>query len=88
MGWKFETTSRYEKDFRKLDQLVKERTYKCLEYLSGRDDPRPCGKHKYGDLDCWYSYEIGRDYRVLYDIKFEERTILLARIGLHKIYDI
>lgn len=86
-SWKMVPGSRFEREYRKLDSQIKERVTSALTYLKLKTDPRTCGDHKIGDLNCLYTYEIGRRFRILYEIRFEQKIILLERVGLHKIYD-
>jgi len=37
-------------------------------------------------LFSFYSYEIGRKIRILYRVRFKDKTIVFLDVGTHKIY--
>jgi len=50
------------------------------------DDPRRLGYRKIGKWKGVYSNEIGRKIRILYRVRFKDKTIVLLDVGTHKIY--
>jgi len=69
-----------------LSPEIKERVNSALEELSNREDPRTLGEAKYGKWKGAYSYDIGRQYRILYAVDFNNRSLILLTVGSHKIY--
>jgi addiction module RelE/StbE family toxin len=86
LPWNLETTNAFRRNYKKLSSEIKERAYNALESLSNVEDPRALGELKYGKWKGAYSYEIGRQYRILYAVDFNTRSIILLNIGSHKIY--
>ena len=73
-------------NYKKLSSEIKNRTNNALEVLSNAEDPRTLGEAKYGKWKGAYSYDIGRQYRILYAVGFKTRSVILLNVGTHKIY--
>ena len=50
------------------------------------EDPRKLGYRKVGKWKGAYSYEIGKKIRILYRVRFKDKTIVFLDVGTHKIY--
>ncbi|MGC1927637.1 MAG: type II toxin-antitoxin system RelE/ParE family toxin [Candidatus Nitrosopolaris sp.] len=85
--WSLHPTKKYTRDYKQLSPELKERVKHALTELAVKADPRNLGIHKYANWDCVYSYEIGDQYRVLYDLDKTNTEIVLIRVGTHKVYD-
>jgi mRNA-degrading endonuclease RelE of RelBE toxin-antitoxin system len=57
-----------------------------LRDLLSADDPRRLGLRKVGKWEGVYSYEVGRQFRILYNVRFEERIVELLDVGTHGVY--
>ena len=57
-----------------------------MRELLNADDPRRLGLRKVGKWQGIYSYEIGRQFRILYDVRFEEGIVELLDVGTHIVY--
>ena len=62
------------------------RVDEAMEQLLDSDDPRRLGLRKVARWEGAYSYEIVRQFRVLYSIKLEARTIIFLDVGTHGVY--
>ncbi|MGB9659601.1 MAG: type II toxin-antitoxin system mRNA interferase toxin, RelE/StbE family [Nitrososphaerales archaeon] len=62
------------------------RVDEAIIQLIGSEDPRKLGYRKIGKWKGVYSYEIGRKIRILYRVRFKDRTIIFLDVGTHKIY--
>ncbi|MEX0657180.1 MAG: type II toxin-antitoxin system RelE family toxin [Nitrosopumilaceae archaeon] len=80
--WKFEYSVTFVKQYRKLDHAIQNRVKTALAELSALDDPRLVGVFKQSMKV--FAYEFGRDYRLLYAVRFEDKVIELIRVGDHK----
>jgi mRNA-degrading endonuclease RelE of RelBE toxin-antitoxin system len=58
----------------------------ALAELLESDDPRTLGLRKVGKWKGIYSYEVGRQFRILYDVRPEERIVELLDVGTHGVY--
>lgn len=56
-----------------------------LELLSA-DDPTKLGLRKVGKWKGVYSFEIGRQFRLLYAINFEDRVVQFLDVGTDVVY--
>lgn len=63
---------------RRVDEAV-------LQLLESAD-PVKLGLRKVGKWKGVYSYEIGRQFTILYRVKFEDKTIELLDAGTHGVY--
>jgi addiction module RelE/StbE family toxin len=85
--WNVSYSTRYERDYKTLADQIQNRVDEALIQLSEADNPRKLGRHKYADWDCVYSYDIGRKYRILYEVYSNDQVIFLVRVGSHAVYD-
>ena len=66
-----------EKQLRRLPRQVLGRVFVAVKGLA--DNPRPSGCKKLRGHDCAYRLHIG-DYRVIYDVDDNSRTVVVWRI--------
>ena len=65
MSWQIETTSRFDKEFKKLDRYTQKLIHGWItKNIDNTDDPRRHGKPLTGDLSGLWRYRIG-DYRLI-----------------------
>jgi mRNA-degrading endonuclease RelE of RelBE toxin-antitoxin system len=57
-----------------------------MAQLLESEDPAKLGLRKVGRWKGVYSFEIGRQFRLLYAIRFEDHTSLFLDIGTHGVY--
>jgi len=76
----------FKRNYKKLGPELKEHVNNALTELSNAEDPRTLGEAKYGKWKGAYSYDIGRQYRILYAVDFKTRSVILLNVGTHKIY--
>lgn len=50
------------------------------------EDPARLGLRKVGPWEGVYSYELGRQFRILHAVRFEARTIVFLDVGTHGVY--
>ncbi|MBS9783327.1 MAG: type II toxin-antitoxin system RelE/ParE family toxin [Pasteurella sp.] len=85
MSFSIETTSQFDKDFKKLDRhtqlLIKSWIIKHQDTLS--DNPRVLGKALKGNLKDFWRYRVG-NYRLLAKIQNDELILLLIKVGHRK----
>ena len=65
---------------------VRKRVDQAILQLLSSDDPTELGLRKVGRWKGVYSYEIGKQFRLLYVVSFEERVIELLDVGTHSVY--
>ena len=81
MSYAVRTTSRFDKEFRKLDRFTQMMIKSWIEKnLIDCDNPRAHGKSLTADLRGQWRYRIG-DYRLLCDIQEEHLVILALAVG-------
>lgn len=88
MTWTIEYTKTAKQTLSKLDRVTARR---IVDYLDNRialqKDPRVLGKPLTGILSGYWRYRIG-DYRIICEIKNEQITVLVLRIGHRRqVYD-
>lgn len=81
MSWKVETTSRFDKEFKKLDRYT-QRIIKgwIVKNLVGTDNPRAKGKGLTANRSGQWRYRIG-DYRLICQIQDDTLVILALSVG-------
>ena len=79
--YKVETTSRFDREFRKLDRYTQKMIAAWIEKnLEGCDDPRVHGKGLTANRSGQWRYRIG-DYRLICEIEDNRLVILALTVG-------
>lgn len=88
MKYSVETTSRFDREFRKLDRYTQRMLKAWIEKnLVGCSDPRQHGKGLTDSPSGQWRYKIG-DYRLLCEIHDNELIILALSVGHRReVYD-
>lgn len=82
--WHIHLSNRFRKDYKNLRVDLQKRVEEIIKQLRVMEDPTAV--HKTARYNCLNSYEIGRQYRILYDIDYKNGAIRFLRVGIHKIY--
>ena len=81
MTYTVETTSRFDKDFKKLDRYTQKMLAAWIDKnLSDCEDPRRHGKALTANRKGQWRYRIG-DYRLICDIQDDKLVILALTVG-------
>ncbi len=81
MSWRVETTTRFDREFRKLDRYTQKMVKGWIEKnLVNCTDPRGHGKGLTADRSGQWRYRIG-DYRLICVIEDDRLVILALTIG-------
>lgn len=86
MTWEAEFTGTFRRGYKRVDAAVGKRVDEAILQLLSSDDPTKLGLRKVGRWKGVYSYEIGRQFRLLYSVRFEERVVVLLDVGTHGVY--
>ncbi len=88
MSYSLETTPRFDKEFKKLDNYTKRILKGWIDkYLVDCENPRQKGKSLTANLSGRWRYRIG-DYRLICQIEDDKLIILALSVGHRKnIYD-
>ncbi len=84
--WNVLFDNRFKREYKKLDKSLQKKVNDVIKDLADSRDPRQLGLHKTARYNCIHAYEIGRRYRILYDIDNNNLTITFLSVGTHKIY--
>lgn len=82
--WKILKEEQFNKQFKKLSSSLQARVLEAYQDMIDSADPTHVGRHKTGKYSCFYGYDIGLQYRILYSVNWEIRAIVLYRVGTHK----
>ena len=80
--WEFDRKSKFKKQFKLLGSVRQERVKKALIQLGSSENPDSLGTYKQSMKV--YSYEVGHGDRIIYTVDYERHTIVLVRVGDHK----
>jgi mRNA-degrading endonuclease RelE of RelBE toxin-antitoxin system len=69
-----------------LGSQVRVRADEAIVQLLESEDPTKLGLRKVGPWKGVYSYEIGRQFRLLYQVRFEDHTVVFHDVGTHGVY--
>ena len=88
MNYSVETTSRFDKEFKKLDRYTQRMIKAWIEKnLEGCTNPRQYGKGLTANRNGQWRYRIG-DYRLICQIEDDRLVILALNIGHRReVYD-
>ena len=85
--WRINPYDKYTRKFNKLDSIQRRVEY-AVDDIKSRDDPLSAGVRKAGPVEGVYpvwSYEIGTQYRLIYNIAADEINIInLITVGTRK----
>jgi addiction module RelE/StbE family toxin len=84
--WKILFDNRFKREYKKLDKSLQKRINDIIKELAASNNPRQLGVHKTARYNCIHAYEIGKQYRILYDIDENSKTVTFLSVGTHKIY--
>ncbi len=86
LPWRSETTNTFRRSYNNLGSDVRKRVDEALLELLSSDDPTRLGLRKVGKWKGILSYEIGRQFRILYRVRVQDRTVELLDVGTHGVY--
>jgi mRNA-degrading endonuclease RelE of RelBE toxin-antitoxin system len=84
--WEAELTNTFVRSYGHLSEAARVRVDEAMEQLLESEDPRRLGLRKVGKWKGAYSYEIGRQFRILYSFRLEARTVIFLDVGTHGVY--
>lgn len=89
MSYSVETTSRFDKEFKKLDKYTQRMIKAWIDKnLEGCKDPRQHGKGLTANRSGQWRYRIG-DYRLICEIEDNRLVVLALNIGHRReVYDL
>jgi addiction module RelE/StbE family toxin len=82
--WQIRETDRVLRQFKKLGEQQKKQYRNAVKTLASSDDPRKLGTFKRTTKYSAYFYELGRSFRLVYQVVDEEMIILMLDVGDHK----
>lgn len=82
--WRIVETDQVLRQFKKLGDQQKKQYREAIRTLASSDDPRKLGTFKRGRKYSAYYYELGRSFRLVYQVVKEQMIILLLDVGDHK----
>ncbi len=86
MPWEAEATSVFRRSYKNLGSETRKRVDEAILQLLNSEDPTKLGLRKVGKWEGVYSYEIGRQFRLLYSVRFEDRVVSFLDVGTHGVY--
>jgi mRNA-degrading endonuclease RelE of RelBE toxin-antitoxin system len=81
--WKIERTNAFNRQYKHLSSELKKKTDDGIRDLYSSEEPHLKGRHKTAKFNCLRGYDLGRRYRILYEVNFETRIIYLRSVGIH-----
>ena len=70
------------KQFGRLDSVIRRRAKNAILEILTSENPALLGKYKQGKRV--FSYELGRKYRIIYNVNWADNTIEFLRVCDHK----
>ena len=86
MAWEAEVTGTFRRSYKRLGSEVRGRVDEAILQLLNKDDPTKLGLRKAGKWKGVYSHEIGRQFRLLYSVRFEDVVVVFLDVGTHGVY--
>ena len=82
MFWKPYHKNQFKKQFKNLDQNIQKQVADALSHITTSENPALLGEYK-TNLRI-FAYDIGRKYRIIYNINWKDKTIEFIRVCDHK----
>jgi len=86
LPWAVILTPAFRRDCGSLSREILERVETALQELANSEEPQKLGHRLHGRWQGLCSYEIGRQYRIVYRVKFDDKVIEFLAAGTHKVY--
>jgi addiction module RelE/StbE family toxin len=86
LAWEAEITGVFRRSYRNLGSETRKRVDEAILQLLNNINPAKLGLRKVGKWEGVYSYDIGRQFRLLYSVRFEDHVILFLDVGTHGVY--
>ena len=86
MAWEAELTGTFRRSYKKLGSEVRVHVDQAILQLLNSEDPTRLGLRKVGRWKGVYSYEIGRQFRLLYSVMSADNVVELLDVGTHGVY--
>ncbi len=80
--WTFEIKPPFKKQYRGLDAITRKKVDDAMRDLQGSENPALLGRYKQGMRI--FSYDVGRKYRIIYNVNWDSNAIELLRVCDHK----
>ncbi len=80
--WIPDRRSVFSKQFGRLDSKTQKRVEKAILELLTTENPARLGKYKQNKRV--FAYDIGRKYRIIYNVNWNDNTIEFLRVCDHK----
>ncbi len=71
--WNYEAKTRFKKQYKNLDPQIQEKVNDIIQELRESQNPARLGKYKQDKRV--FAYDIGRKYRVIYNVNWNNNTI-------------
>jgi len=76
----------FKRGYKSLDRLAQQRADEAIENLLTAEDPTKLGHRLHGRWEGTFSYAIGKQFRLIFQVDFEKRSVVFLAVGTHKIY--
>jgi addiction module RelE/StbE family toxin len=76
----------FKRGYKSLDRLTQQRVDEAIENLLTAGDPSKLGHRLHGRWEGTFSYAIGKQFRLIFQVDFEKRSVVFLAVGTHKIY--
>jgi addiction module RelE/StbE family toxin len=76
----------FKRGYKSLDRLAQQRADEAIENLLTAEDPAKLGHRLHGRWEGTFSYAIGKQFRLIFQVDFEKRSVVFLAVGTHKIY--
>ena len=86
MNWLPVLVPTFQRGYGKLGKPLQKKVDEAIENLLSVEEPSALGHGLHGRWKGALSYEIGRQYRIIYMVDFKEKSIAFLAVGTHKIY--
>jgi addiction module RelE/StbE family toxin len=76
----------FKRGYKKLDRPTQQRADEATENLLTAGDPSKLGHRLHGRWEGTFSYPIGKQFRLIFQVDFEKKSVVFLAVGTHKIY--
>lgn len=82
--WRAKPSNRFQRSYNRLSDELADRVDEALETLLSSDRPELIGIRKGARRKGYWSYELGRECRILFRPDYDEELIEFVRVCSHK----
>lgn len=82
--WEADTSNRFRKNLKRMSPEMRQKAQEAMKTLLIAERPETMGEPKTASRDTYFAWDLGRECRIVYRPRKEEKVIEFERVCSHK----